>query len=255
MIKQLTAMLIVTALAFGSIASTASAKQKRHHKHHRNAQSIQPGWVGALTVNQDNTVHVGSQKFPLKKSAVLQNVGKTQAAITNSAWPHAAKDASRPLPDILARLMLGAAPDSIRGITITRKDFAGRAKGSNIYNLEGSWTSPEGFVFCFQALYAYANEPWYIVRFAIKICDQPEPAPTPVPPTPTPTPHTPTPTPTPHTPTPTPTPHTPTPTPHTPTPTATPHIPTPTPPPRITPTPTPHHRPTPTPTPPATPTA
>src|SRR6266550_3671756 len=102
MIKQLTAMLIVTALAFGSIASTASAKQKRHHKHHRNAQSI----------------------------------GKTQAAIKNSAWPHAAKDASRPLPDILARLMLGAAPDSIRGITITRKDFAGRAKGSNIYNLE-----------------------------------------------------------------------------------------------------------------------
>src|SRR5262245_11183407 len=190
MTKLITALFSI-ALILGTPTTTALAKKQR--KRHR-AATIPAGWIGALVILQDSSHFTSPPRPRFYVKAKAEAEAKTEAALRQSSWLPEAKTAAEPLPHALTLL-----PQRVPGLDITSKQKVGRAKGSNIANYEGTYKS-NGYTFCWQSLVVFAHEPYYIVRFAIKICDDPTPTPTPRPtPTPTPTvtpPPSPTPTPT-----------------------------------------------------------
>src|SRR4029077_2403830 len=190
MTKLITALFSI-ALILGTPATTALANKQR--KHHR-AATIPAGWIGAFVIVQDSSHFTGPPRKQFYSKAKAEAEAKTEAALLQSSWLREAKTAAEPLPHALTLL-----PQRVPGLDITSKQKVGRAKGSNIANYEGTYKR-NGYTFCWQSLVVFANEPYYIVRFAIKICDEPHPTPSPtttpqVTPTPTPRPS-PTPTPT-----------------------------------------------------------
>src|SRR5882757_8943142 len=182
---------------------------------------LPPETLGSVSITEGTDFEAAIQKI----------VRGLKSAIANSSWPQAAKAAA------FWHLPAG---------------LTGGGGGSGNWSGE---TSVGGYCFCWTRTTIFFKDPWYVIRFTVKICCTPAPTPTP---THTPPPSTPTPTAHPRKPTPTPTPDpTPTPTPTaTPTATVTPSpTATPTATPTVTPTPTPTPDPTPTPTPTVTPTA
>src|SRR4029077_15126693 len=165
---------------------------------------LPPGTLGSVSMTEGTDFDAAIQK----------NVRDLKPAIAKSSWPQAAKNAA-----------FWHFPSGLTG--------GGGASG----NWSGE-TSVGGYCFCWTRTTIFFNDPWYVIRFTVKICCTPTPTPTPTPPPPTPTP-----TPLPPTPTPTPPPPPPTPTPPPPTPTPTPTPPPPTPTPTPPPTPTPSARP------------
>src|SRR5882724_7620892 len=244
-LRQIAAALAIL-VALAPLASVEAAKHrsKRSKGHisaakideviakftHDELASFPKGALGATIILSEGQFKGNGLRTALEKAA-----RKTQNAITR--WPQASR-----VPEAMAHL-----PNQIPGLAITKRK---QHDGSSYF--AGTFTTPEGCVFCWTRTVVFVKDPWYVVRFTIKRCKD---CPNPPPPTPTPTPQPPTPTPDP---TPSPTPRKPTPTPRpdpTPTPTATATAtPTVTPPVTPTPTPTPTATATPTTTPTATPT-
>src|SRR5947207_3967247 len=204
------ALTIVVALAqFAPVEAAKRNKRKKHRGHHSKellgAADIQKkaaqyahellldlpaGALGSVSITEGTDF----------QGAVQKNVRELKAAIANSSWPQAAKNAA----------FWNLPPQLIGG------------GGSGNWSGE---TSNGGYCFCWTRTTIFFKDPWYVIRFTVKICCTPTPTPTVTPsptttPSPTATPTPPTPTPTPRRPTPRPT-VTPTPTP-TASPTATP---------------------------------
>ena len=149
---------------------------------HDELASFPKGALGATIILSEGQFRGNGLRTALEKAA-----RETQNAITR--WPQASR-----LPEAMAHL-----PNQIPGLAITKRK---QHDGSSYF--AGTFTTPEGCVFCWTRTVVFVKDPWYVVRFTIEKCkDCPTPTPTA---TPTPLPHTPTPTPTPPTPTPTPTP-------------------------------------------------
>src|SRR6266508_2635087 len=171
---------------------------------HDELAAFPKGALGANIILSEEQFRGNGLRTALEKAA-----RRAQNAITR--WPQAIR-----LPEAMAHL-----PNGIPGLAITKRK---QHDGSSYF--AGTFTTPEGCVFCWTRTVVFVKDPWYVVRFTIEQCKDCA-----TPPTPTATPHPPTPTPTPQPPTPTPTP-TPDPTPSpTATPTATPTA-------SVTPTPT-----------------
>src|SRR5215208_3825556 len=133
--------------------------------------------LGANILLSEEQFRGNGLRTALKKAAT-----KAQNAITR--WPQASR-----LPEAMAHL-----PATIPGLAITKRK---QHDGSSYF--AGTFTTPEGCVFCWTRTVVFVKDPWYVVRFTTEKCKDctspPMPAPTPTPPSPTPTPHTPTPTP------------------------------------------------------------
>src|SRR4029077_13575676 len=192
LLRQVAAVLAIL-VALAPLAPLEAAKQNKRKKHrnHRSkellgARDIQkkaaqyahellselpPGTLGSVSMTQGTDFDAAIQK----------NVRDLKAAIAKSSWPQAAKN--------------GAFWHFPSGLT-------GGGGGSGNWSGE---TSVGGYCLCWTRTTIFFNDPWYVIRFTVKICCTPTPTPTPHPPTPTAHP-------------PTPTPHPPTPTPHPPTP-------------------------------------
>src|SRR6266508_667570 len=170
---------------------------------HDELAAFPKGALGANIILSEEQFRGNGLRTALEKAA-----RRAQNAITR--WPKAIR-----LPEAMAHL-----PNGIPGLAITKRK---QHDGSSYF--AGTFTTPEGCVFCWTRTVVFVKDPWYVVRFTIEQCKD-----CPTPPTPTPTPD-PSPSPT-ATPTATPTASV------TPTPTATPTA-TPTPTPTVTPTPTP----------------
>src|SRR5438093_6133763 len=225
-LKQIAAVLaILVALAPLAPLEAAKHNKRKKHRNHRSkellgARNVQkkaaqyahellsklpPGTLGSVSITEGTDFDAAIQK----------NIGDLKGAIANSSWPQAAKRA--------------AFWNFPAGLT-------GGGGGSGNWSGE---TSVGGYCFCWTRTTIFFKDPWYVIRFTVKICCTPTPTPTPspTPPPPTPTPD-PTPTPIPH-------PRKPTPSPRS----------DPTPAPTATATPTATVTPTPTTTPTASPTA
>src|SRR5947207_8897446 len=211
-LKQVSAVLAML-MALAPLAPLEAAKHDKRKKHrsHRSkellgARNIQkkaaqyahdvlselpPGTLGSVSITEGTDCDAAIQK----------NVRDLKGAIANSSWPQAAK-----------RAAFWHFPAGLTG------------GGGGSGNWSGE-TSVGGYCFCWTRTTIFFKDPWYVIRFTVKICCTPTPTPTVTPsptttPSPTATPTPPTPTPTPRRPTPRPT-VTPTPTP-TASPTATP---------------------------------
>jgi len=171
MTKLITALFSI-ALILSTPTTTAFAKkQKKHHQ----APTIAAGWIGAFVIVQDSSHFTSPPRKQFYVKAKAEAEANTEAALRQSSWSPEAKTAAETLPHALTLL-----PQVVPGLDITSKQEAGRAKGSNIANYEGTYKQ-NGYTFCWQSLVVFAHEPYYIVRFAIKICDTPDPTPTPTP--------------------------------------------------------------------------
>ena len=102
------------------------------------------------------------------RTALDKATSKAQKAI--SRWPQASR-----LPEALAHL-----PNRVPGLAITKSK---QHDGSSYF--AGTFTTPEGCVFCWTRTVVFVKDPWYVVRFTIEKCKN---CPTPPPPTATPTP-------------------------------------------------------------------
>src|SRR5437763_687645 len=233
-LKQIAAVLAIL-MALAPLAPLEAAKQNKRKKHrnHRSkellgARNIQrkaaryahdllselpPETLGSISMTEGTDFDAAIQK----------NVRDLKDAIANSSWPQAAKKAA-----------FWHFPAGLSG------------GGGGSGNWSGE-TSVGGYCFCWTRTTIFFKDPWYVIRFTVKICCTPTPTPTPSPTPPLSTPTPPPPTPTPPLPTPTPIPH-----PRKPTPSPRPD---PTPVPTATATPTATVTPTPTTTPTASPTA
>src|SRR6266480_3124504 len=212
-LRQIAAVLAIL-MALAPLAPLEAAKQNKRRKHHNHrskelmgAREIQgkaaqyarellselpPETLGSVSITEGTDF----------EAAIQKNVRGLKAAIANSSWPQAAKSAA------FWHLPAG---------------LTGGGGGSGTWSGE---TSVGGYCFCWTRTTIFFKDPWYVIRFTVKICCTPAPTPTPgpTPPLPTPTPPPPTPTPPPPTPTPIPHPRKPTPSPRpdpTPVPTAT----------------------------------
>src|SRR5205814_2076693 len=233
-LKQVSAVLAML-MALAPLAPLEAAKHDKRKKHrsHRSkellgARNIQkkaaqyahdvlselpPGTLGSVSITEGTDFDAAIQK----------NVRDLKGAIANSSWPQAAK-----------RAAFWHFPAGLTG------------GGGGSGNWSGE-TSVGGYCFCWTRTTIFFKDPWYVIRFTVKICCTPTPTPTPPPPTPTPPPRSPTPPPPTPTPVPPPRHRTPSPRPdQTPAPTATA---------TTTSTATPTATPTATATPPATPSA
>src|SRR5262245_57096646 len=149
---------------------------------HDELAAFPKGALGANIILSEEQFRGNGLRTALEKAA-----RQTRNAIAR--WPQAAR-----LPEAMAHL-----PNQIPGLAITKHK---QQDGSSYF--AGTFTTPQGCVFCWTRTVVFIKDPWYVVRFTIEKCDD---CPKPPTPTPTPPPPSPTPTPTPHTPTPTPTPH------------------------------------------------
>src|SRR5256714_1760732 len=187
-LKQIAAVLaILVALAPLAPLEAAKHNKRKKHRNHRSkellgARNVQkkaaqyanellsklpPGTLGSVSITEGTDFDAAIQK----------NIGDLKGAIANSSWPQAAKRA--------------AFWNFPAGLT-------GGGGGSGNWSGE---TSVGGYCFCWTRTTIFFNDPWYVIRFTVKICctptPTPTPSPTPPPPTPSPPPPTPTPTPTP----------------------------------------------------------
>src|SRR6266480_5903609 len=183
-LRRIAAVLtIVVALAqFAPVEAAKRNKRKRHRNHHSKellgAADIQrkaaqyahellldlpAGALGSVSITEGTDF----------QTAVRKNVRGLKAAIANSSWPQAAKNAA------FWNLPAG---------------LTGGGGGSGTWSGE---TSVGGYCFCWTRTTIFFKDPWYVIRFTVKICCTPAPTPTPgpTPPLPTPTPPPPTPTP------------------------------------------------------------
>src|SRR5204863_60552 len=181
-LRRIAAVLtIVVALAqFAPVEAAKRNKRKRHRNHHSKellgAADIQrkaaqyahellldlpAGALGSVSITEGTDF----------QTAVRKNVRGLKAAIANSSWPQAAKNAA----------FWNLPPQLIGG------------GGSGNWSGE---TSNGGYCFCWTRTTIFFKDPWYVIRFTVKICCTPAATPTSTPTaTPTPT-STPTPTPT-----------------------------------------------------------
>src|ERR1044071_657460 len=187
-IRQISAVLAIL-VALAPLAPLEAAKHNRRKKHrnHRSKQlvgardvqgkaaqyahellsELPPGTLGSVSITEGTDF----------EAAIQKNVRDLKAAIANSSWPQAAESA--------------AYQNFPAGLT-------GGGGGSGNWSGE---TSVGGYCFCWTRTTVFFKDPWYVIRFTVKICCTPTPPPPSVTPTPTPTS---TPTPPPSTPTPTP---------------------------------------------------
>src|ERR1044072_5438118 len=207
-----TALAILVALAPAAPLEAAKHQRQRKSTGHISAAKIDAiiarfthdelaafpkGALGANIILSEEQFRGNGLRTALQKAA-----RNAQNAI--AGWPEAIL-----LPQAMAHL-----PATIPGLAITKRK---QHDGSSYF--AGTFTTPEGCVFCWTRTVVFVKDPWYVVRFTIERCRDcpnppPPPTPTPTPPPPTPTPD-PTPSPAPRKPTPTPRPDPP------PTPTAT----------------------------------
>src|SRR5437763_13983190 len=187
-LKPITAGL-ASLVALAPLAPLEAAKQNKRKKHrnHRSkellgARDIQkkaaryahdllselpPGTLGSVSMTEGTDFDAAIQK----------NVRDLKGARANSSWPQAAKKAA-----------FWHFPAGLTG------------GGGGSGNWSGE-TSVGGYCFCWTRTTIFFKDPWYVIRFTVKICctptPTPTPSPTPPPPTPTPPPPTPDPPPTP----------------------------------------------------------
>ncbi len=183
-----TALAILVALAPAAPLEAAKHRRQRKSKGHISAAKIDAiiarfthdelagfpkGALGANIILSEEQFRGNGLRTALEQAA-------TRAENAIARWPQAIL-----LPEAMAHL-----PNRIPGLAITKRK---QHDGSSYF--AGTFTTPEGCVFCWTRTVVFVKDPWYVVRFTIEKCkDCPTPPP---PPTPTPTPPPPTPTPTP----------------------------------------------------------
>ncbi len=148
------------------LASLEAAKQNKRKKHrnHRSkelfgARQIQgkaaqyarellselpPETLGSVSITEGTDF----------EAAVQKNVRDLKAAIANSSWPQAAKNAA-----------FWHLPAGLTG------------GGGKSGNWSGE-TSVGGYCFCWTRTTIFFKDPWYVIRFTVKICCTPTPTPT-----------------------------------------------------------------------------